>query len=146
MRVLGIDFGDRTIGLALSDALRLTAQPFGTYRLQAREEDDRRYFRDLVARHDIGEIVVGLPLRMDGTPGTRAEKTRQFATWLERTVGLPVLFWDERLTTREAQSVLKEQNVRGAKKKAAEDQVSAVIILSAYLERKRSESDAAPDR
>ena len=146
MRVLGIDFGDRTIGLALSDALRLTAQPFGTYRLEGREEDDRKFFRDLVARHDVGEIVVGLPLRMDGTPGTRAEKTRQFATWLERTVGLPVLFWDERLTTREAQSVLKEQNVRGAKKKAAEDQVSAVIILSAYLERKRSESDAAPDR
>ena len=146
MRILGIDFGDRTIGLALSDALRLTAQPFGTYRLEGREEDDRRFFRDLVARHDVGEIVVGLPLRMDGTAGTRAEKTRQFGAWLERTVGLPVLFWDERLTTREALSVLREQNVRGARKKAAEDQVSAVIILSAYLERKRNEGDEAPDR
>jgi len=146
MRILGIDFGDRTIGLALSDALRLTAQPFGTYRLEGREEDDRRFFRDLVARHDVGEIVVGLPLRMDGTAGTRAEKTRQFGAWLERTVGLPVLFWDERLTTREALSVLREQNVRGARKKAAEDQISAVIILSAYLERKRNEGDEAPDR
>lgn len=146
MRILGIDFGDRTIGLALSDALRLTAQPFGTYRLQGREEDDRRYFRDLVARHDVSEIVVGLPLRMDGTAGTRAEKTRHFGAWLERAVGRPVLFWDERLTTREALSVLREQSVRGPRKKAAEDQVSAVIILSAYLERKRSEGDAAPDR
>ncbi|MDH4196578.1 MAG: Holliday junction resolvase RuvX [Candidatus Aminicenantes bacterium] len=146
MRVLGIDFGDRTIGLALSDALRLTAQPFGIYRRQGSEEDDRRYFQDLVARHDVGEIVVGLPLRMDGTAGTRAEKTRRFAAWLGRAVGLPILFWDERLTTREALSVLREQNVRGARKKAAEDQVSAVIILSAYLERKRSEGDAAPDR
>jgi putative Holliday junction resolvase len=146
MRVLGIDYGDRTIGFALSDALRLTAQPFGTYRPQGREEDDRRYFQDLVARHDVGEIVVGLPLRMDGTAGTRAEKTRQFGAWLERAVGLPVLFWDERLTTREALSILREQNVRGPRRKAAEDQVSAVIILSAYLERKRSDKDAAPDR
>ncbi len=146
MRILGIDFGDRTLGLALSDSLCLTAQPFGTYRLQAREEDDRRYFLDLVARHDIGEVVVGLPLRMDGTAGTRAEKTRQFGAWLERTLCLPVMFWDERLTTREALSVLQAQKVRGARKKAAEDQVSAVIILSAYLERKRSENDAAPDR
>ena len=146
MRVLGIDFGDRTIGLALSDALRLTAQPFGTYKPQGREEEDRRFFRDLVARHDVGEIVIGLPLRMDGTAGTRAEKTRQFGAWLERAVGLPIHFWDERLTTREALSVLREQNVHGPRRKAAEDQVSAVIILAAYLERKRSEGDAAPDR
>jgi len=146
MRILGIDFGDRTIGLALSDALRLTAQPFGTYKPQGRQEDDRRFFRDLVARHDVGEIVVGLPLRMDGTAGTRAEKTRQFGAWLERAVGLPIKFWDERLTTREALSVLREQNVHGLRRKAAEDQVSAVIILAAYLERKRSEGDAAPDR
>ncbi|MGZ7065857.1 MAG: Holliday junction resolvase RuvX, partial [Candidatus Aminicenantales bacterium] len=101
MRVLGIDYGDRHIGLALSDVLLITAQPFGTYLLTGREREDRKYFQDLVTRQDIQEIVIGEPLRMDGTAGTRVEKTRRFAAWLEKAVGKPVIFIDERLTTRE---------------------------------------------
>jgi putative Holliday junction resolvase len=146
MRVLGIDYGDRHIGLALSDLLLITAQPFGTYLLTGREREDRKYFQDLVARHDIQEIVIGEPLRMDGTAGTRVEKTRRFAAWLEKAVGKPVIFIDERLTTREALGLLRDRNLRGREKKEREDQIAAVIILSIYLERKRDEPHVPQDR
>jgi putative Holliday junction resolvase len=146
MRVLGIDYGDRHIGLALSDLLLITAQPFGTYLLTGREREDRKYFQDLVTRHDIQEIVIGEPLRMDGTAGTRVEKTRRFAAWLEKAVGKPVIFIDERLTTREALGLLRDRNLRGREKKEREDQIAAVIILSTYLERKRDEPHVPQDR
>jgi putative Holliday junction resolvase len=137
MRILGIDYGDRHLGLALSDTLLITAQPHGTYKLTGREADDRRFFEDLVAREDVREIVIGDPLRMDGSAGTRAEKTRQFAAWLGKAVGRPVVLVDERLTTRQALHVLEDSNLRGRAKKEREDQVAAVIILSTYLEQKR---------
>lgn len=141
MRVLGIDYGDRHIGLALSDPLLITAQPLGTYELTGKENVDRQHFRDLVAKHDVGEIVVGDPLRMDGSSGTRAEKTRVFAAWLEKAVGKPIVFMDERLTTRQALNVLQDEKLRGKKKKEWEDQIAAVIILSTYLEQKRGARD-----
>jgi putative Holliday junction resolvase len=141
MRVLGIDYGDRHIGLALSDPLLITAQPLGTYELTGKDNVDRQHFRDLVAKHDVGEIVVGDPLRMDGSSGTRAEKTRVFAAWLEKAVGKPIVFMDERLTTRQALNVLQDEKLRGKKKKEWEDQIAAVIILSTYLEQKRGARD-----
>jgi putative Holliday junction resolvase len=142
MRVLGVDYGDRHIGLALSDPLLITAQPLGSYELSGRENVDRQYFRDLVARHDVGEIVLGNPLRMDGSSGTRTEKTRVFAAWLEKAAGKPVVLLDERLTTRQALKTLDDQKLRGKKKKDWEDRIAAVIILSTYLERKRGEGNA----
>lgn len=146
MRVLAIDYGDRHIGLALTDALKLTAQPFGTYDLKASEPENRKYFQDLVARYDVDEIVIGFPLRMDGSEGTRTQITREFAGWLEKAVHKPILFWDERLTTQQALHYVEDLNIRGKKKKAYEDQISAVIILSAYLERKRGDADASQGR
>jgi putative Holliday junction resolvase len=137
MRVLGIDYGDRHIGLALSDPLLITAQPLGSYELTGQENIDRKYFQDLVAKHDVGEIVLGNPLRMDGSSGTRSEKTRAFAAWLERSVGRPVALLDERLTTRQALKTLDDEKLRGRKKKDWEDRLAAVIILSTYLEGKR---------
>ena len=136
-RTLGIDYGDRHIGLALSDPLGMTAQPLGTYTLTGRDKADREFFRDLVARHDVSEIVLGDPLRMDGSAGTRAQRTRAFAVWLENTVGRPVRLMDERLTTKEALQVLRGAGLRGRKRKEREDQISAVIILSTYLESRR---------
>jgi putative Holliday junction resolvase len=141
MRVLGIDYGDRHIGLALSDPLLITAQPLGSYTLTGRENVDRQFFRDLVVRQDVGEIVLGDPLRMDGTSGTRAEKTRVFAAWLEKAVGKPIVFLDERLTTKQALVTIKDEKLRGRKKKDWEDRIAAVIILSTYLERKRCAGD-----
>ncbi len=146
MRVLGIDYGDRHIGLALSDPLMITAQPFGSYELTGRDSVDRQYFRDLVAQQDVGEIVLGNPLRMDGTPGTRTDKTRAFAAWLEKAVGKPVVLIDERLTTRQALRTLDDEKLHGRKKKDWEDRIAAVIILSTYLERKRSAGDVPEDR
>jgi len=139
MRILAIDYGDRHIGLAVSDQLGLTAQPVGTYRLSAIPRENTRYFLDLVQQYDVREIVIGFPLRMDGSAGSRAEKTREFAAWLEKAVDRPIIFWDERLTTREAIQSLRQQNVRSKKNKSYEDQVSAVIILAAYLESRRPE-------
>ena len=139
MRVLGIDHGDRHVGLALSDPLLITAQPLASYALTGREDVDRRYFQEIVAKHDVGEIVLGDPLRMDGSTGTRAGKARSFAAWLRKAVGLPVVLLDERLTTRQALNDLDDGRLRGRNKKVWEDQVAAVIILSTYLERKRGE-------
>ncbi|MCX6577471.1 MAG: Holliday junction resolvase RuvX [Candidatus Aminicenantes bacterium] len=140
MRILGIDFGDRNIGLALSDSLRLTAQPLGTYQFRDREDADKKFFGDLVRKHEIGEIVCGIPLRMDGSSGTRAEKTRVFARWLEQAVGVPVRFWDERLTTRQAIHVMHEQKVKLSAKKSVVNQISATIILQTYLDSQRADA------
>ena len=143
MRILGVDFGDRNIGLALSDQLFFTAQPFGVYRLSG-EKENAAFFRELVTRQEIGEVVIGFPLRMNGSQGTRAEKTREFAAWLEKTVSRPVVFWDERLTTHQAQGIMQEQKIKGRDKKDVEHQISATIILLGYLERRRLDSHAPP--
>jgi len=134
VRVLGVDYGDRHVGLALSDVLQMIAQPLGTYHLQARDEDNRRYFRDLVRDQAVGRIILGLPLRMDGTSGSRVEKTREFAAWLEKTTAVPVEFWDERLTTHQALRSVQEQKIKVKNKRAAVNQIAAVIILQGYLE------------
>lgn len=139
MRILGIDYGDKNIGLAVSDALFITAQSLGLYRKRSAEED-AAYFKQLAGRHDIEEAVVGLPLRMDGSEGSRAEKTRKFGRWLEKVLDIPVVFWDERLTTREAAGILAEMGTKDRKKKQKVDQVSAALILSSYLENRRRTS------
>lgn len=142
MRVLGIDFGDKRIGLAVSDKLQFTAQGLGQYQVKNKKED-RIFFQDLVSKYDIEEIVIGFPLRMDGTEGTRAEKTKEFARWLEKILNLPITFWDERLTTQQASRILNQQKIKKKLKKDLKDQISAVIILASYLEHKRSKSHAS---
>ena len=142
MRVLGIDFGDRNIGLAVSDKLLITAQGLGRYLLKSKEED-KKYFKELVLKYEIGEIVIGLPLRMNGSPGTRVERTKEFASWLEKTLQLPIIFWDERLTTKQALRILSQQKIKNKrKKKILKDQISASVILSSYLESKRAKNHA----
>ncbi len=138
MRILGLDFGDRNIGVALSDPLGLTSQPLMTYRLKSLE-DDARFFRELVRIHDVSEIVIGLPVRLNGTPGSRAEKTRRFGRWLESVLALPVTFYDERLTTRQALQAMKEQKIKTHERRAVENQISASLILAGYLESRRKD-------
>jgi putative Holliday junction resolvase len=133
MRILGIDFGDRNLGLAVSDPLNITAQGIGRYQSRSRKAD-LAYFRGLVAEYGIGRIVVGLPLRMDGSVGTRAEATREFAEWLEKNLDLPVDLWDERLTTRETRRILAGGKASRPRKKILKDQIAATLILSGYLE------------
>jgi len=139
MRILGIDHGDKRIGLAVSDPLQITAQPLGLY-LVTNEEADRKYFTQLVADYKIEKIVIGLPLRMDGTSGSRVEITKTFAAWLEGFLDTPIIFCDERLTTKQAMGMLIQQNVKGKEKKNIKDQLSAVIILSSYMESLRENS------
>ena len=141
MRILGIDYGDRRIGLAVSDVLQITAQALGLYQV-TNKEADKEYFTQLVADYKIEKIVLGLPLRLDGTSGARVEKTKAFAQWLEEFLDTPIIFWDERLTTKQAVRVLSQQNVKGKDKKSLKDQISAVIILSSYLESQREDSHA----
>lgn len=142
MRILGIDPGERTVGLALSDPLGLTAQPLGVYDLKVPDEERRAWFRDLVASRGVGEIVVGNPLNMDGTAGPRSRQAAAFAGWLRGAVGVPVTLWDERLTTAEARQVIGARRAAGDRERKAqkdrEDVAAAVIILSSYLESRRS--------
>jgi putative Holliday junction resolvase len=139
MRILGIDYGDRRVGLAVSDPLQLTAQPLATH-LLSDTESDRKFFQDVVRLQEIEMIVIGIPVRMDGSHGSRAEKTREFGRWLEQAVGRPIVYWDERLTTRQAQGFMKDQKVRVKDKKSVENQISASIILAGYLESRREDS------
>lgn len=140
-RILAIDFGDRHLGLALSDPLQFTAQPYGTYILKENEAENRAFFQKLVEEKKVEEIVLSWPLRMDGSEGRRAEVTREFAAWLEKVTGRKVVFWDERLTTQQAQRKLEGFKGDFREKKRREDQLAAVIILEAYLEKKRHNAD-----
>jgi putative Holliday junction resolvase len=141
MRILGLDFGDRNIGLALSDPLELTAQPLGQYRLEE-EAENKRYFTELVNKYEVEEIVIGFPLRLDGSSGTRVQKTKEFAAWLEKTVGCSVIFWDERLTTQQAAGIMKEQKINWKTRKEVEHQISAALILQSYLDHRRLDRHA----
>jgi putative Holliday junction resolvase len=143
MRILGLDYGDRHIGLALSDPLRITAQPLGTIQLEGSDAARKEVIRALVRKHEISLIVVGMPLRMDGSEGTRADKTKAFAVWLGKAAGVPVEFWDERLTTHQALRSVQEQKIRIKSKRSVVNQIAAVIILQSYLESRRT--DAIPD-
>ena len=136
MRILGIDYGDSKIGLAVSDPLQITAQILDNYRIRGKNEDTE-YFKKIVSEYEIEEIVLGLPLRMDGTSGPRVEKTKSFAQWLKKFLKVPIIYWDERLTTRQAIGILSRQKIKRKSKKVLEDQIAAVIILSSYLESKR---------
>ena len=142
MRILGMDYGDKRIGLAVSDLLQITAQSIGFYE-QKNRKDDLKYFKSLVAEHEIKKIVMGLPLMMDGSKGLQAQKTEKFAEWLHKALGLPVVYWDERLTTKQAYSILHEQNIKHKAGKKHKDGLSAGIMLSGYLEYQRSRSPDA---
>jgi len=142
-RILAIDYGDRHLGLALSDPLKITAQPFGTYTLKSSEQENSQFFSRLVKEKNIEEIVLGWPIRMDGSEGSRAELTRKFASWLEAVTGKKIILWDERLTTREALKRLDGFKGDFRQKKEREDEQAAVIILETYLEKKRYEADHA---
>ena len=136
MRILGLDFGSRTVGVAVSDALLLTAQ--GVETIERKDENKLRKtcarIEELVAQYEITTIVLGLPKNMNNTEGDRVEKTKEFKEMLERRTGLPVVLWDERLTTVAAEQVLMESGVRRENRKAVIDKVAACFILQGYLD------------
>ena len=136
MRILGLDFGSKTVGGAVSDGLLLTAQ--GVETIERKDENKLRKtcarIEELIAEYEITEIVLGLPKNMNNTEGERVEKTKAFGEMLERRTGLPVHYWDERLTTVAAEQILMESGVRRENRKAVIDKVAAGLILQGYLD------------
>lgn len=139
MKIMGLDFGSRTVGVAVSDALCLTAQPYET--IVRKSENKLRQtlarIEAIAAAEEVGTIVLGLPKHMNGTEGERAEKTKEFQEMLARRSGLPVVLWDERLTTVAAERVLMESGVRREHRKEFVDQIAAAMILQGYLDARR---------
>ena len=136
MRILGLDFGSKTVGVAVSDGLLLTAQ--GVETIERKDENKLRKtcarIEELIAEYEITEIVLGRPTNMNNTEGERVEKTKAFGEMLERRTGLPVHYWDERLTTVAAEQILMESGVRRENRKAVIDKVAAGLILQGYLD------------
>lgn len=133
MRILGIDYGDARIGLALSDETETLASPIGTYLSQSMRKDID-YIAAVAKEYGAERIVLGLPINMDGSFGPRAEKTKSFGTVLERVGGVKVVYKDERLTTVSAEKTLIACNMRREKRKQVIDTLSAQIILQSYLD------------
>lgn len=133
MKIMAVDYGDARTGVAVCDRTEFLASPVGTV-----EEKDPAILAMKIAHlaneYEVGEIVIGYPVNMNGTVGPRAEKCKAFAELVESVTELPVKLWDERSTTVEAHGYLNATNVRGKKRKAVVDTVAATIILESYLE------------
>lgn len=133
MRVMGLDLGDRTIGVAVSDPFGWTAQGIDTIKRTDLEEDLRK-ISELISRYEIEKIVIGFPKNMNGTIGPRGEKALEFASLLKEKTLLDVVLWDERLTTVAAQKMLIEADVSRRKRKRVIDKLAATYILQGYLD------------
>ena len=134
MRIMALDVGCRTIGIACSDALLMTAQGIETIRRTSLENDFNR-LRELISEYEVHELVVGMPKNMNGTKGERAEKTEEFVEKMKAVIDLPVIFWDERLSTVMAERQLIAADVSRKKRKGVIDKMAAVVILQGYLDR-----------
>ena len=134
MRIMSLDVGSRTIGIACSDALLMTAQGIETIRRTSLEKDFIR-LQELIAEYEVHELVVGMPKNMNGTKGERAEKTEEFVEKMKEVIDLPVSYWDERLSTVMAERQLIAADVSRKKRKSVIDKMAAVVILQGYLDR-----------
>jgi putative Holliday junction resolvase len=134
VRVIGIDVGSKTLGLALSDATRNIASALVTLRRSRLAEDLRRLL-DLAAEHGVGGFVVGLPLNLDGSQGRRAQATGAFVRDLGKATQLPIAYWDERLSTVAAERVLLEADLSRRRRAEVVDKVAATLILQGALDR-----------
>ena len=143
MRILGLDFGSKTVGVAVSDPLGITAQPVEIVRRKSESKLRQTLARieELAKEYRAESFVLGLPKNMNNTMGERAEKSLAFKEMLEKRTGLPVVMWDERLTTAEAERTLMETGVRRENRKQFLDQMAAVLILQGYLDRMNMNKD-----
>ncbi len=134
MRLMGIDFGDARVGIALSDPLGIMAQGYGTLK---NDGTDQLYkdIQSIIQEKEVTKIVVGLPKNMDNSEGFRSQATKEFAEKLKAYTDAEIVFSDERLTTVSAHGFLSEMNVRGKKRKGAVDTLSAALILETYMKR-----------
>lgn len=143
MRIMGLDFGSKTVGVAISDELLLTAQ--GIEIIRRKEENKLRQtlarIEELIVEYGVEEIVLGLPKNMNATEGIRVELTNEFREKLERRTGLPVHTWDERLTTVAADKAMIEAGIRREKRKDYVDMIAATFILQGYLDYRKNKEN-----
>lgn len=132
-RIMGLDVGDKTVGVAISDLLGLTAQGLTTIRRESKVKDYSA-LEEIMKEYDIKRVVVGLPKNMNGTIGPQGEKTIKFATKLKNKFDVEIIYQDERLSTRAAENMLIAGDVRREKRKVVIDKVAATIILQTYLD------------
>lgn len=136
MRILGLDYGSKTVGVAISDPMLITAQGLEIIRRESEGKIRKTYQRieEICKEHNVEKIVLGHPKNMDGTDGERAFKTFEFKEALERRTGLPVILWDERLTSVSAENIMIESKIRRENRKQYVDEIAAMVILQNYLE------------
>jgi len=143
-RVLALDYGTKRIGVALSDELGWTAQPLETFERRTLGHDIA-HVASLVKTHAVGEVVLGFPLQLDGREGPAIQAMRNFAVHLEQGLPVPLVLWDERLTTKAAEDLLIAADVSRKKRKGAVDRVAAAILLQSYLASREQPSPPAMD-
>ncbi len=135
MKILALDIGTVRIGIATSDIMEIIASAYEVYR-RKNLDIDVKYIAELVSKLDAGEIVIGLPLKLDGTEGQSVEMAREFGEKLSQLVNIPIVYQDERLSTVTAQKILIESGMRREKRKDKVDSIAATIILQTYLDKK----------
>lgn len=136
-RIMGLDIGDKTIGVAVSDIMGLTAQGVKTVKRVGKKKDIEA-LKEIIKERQVNKIVSGLPKNMNGTLGPQGEKVIKFCELLEVETGIKIEYWDERLSTIAAERTLIQGNVRRENRKGVIDMVAAVIILQGYLDRQRN--------
>ncbi len=140
MRILGIDMGAKRIGVAVSDELGITAQAVATIERNSKKNDLAAVCA-LIKEYDVQEVVIGYPKHLDGRPGEGAASYKEFGDKIHRKTGIPVFYWDERLTTVEAERTLLEGDIRRHRRKLVIDQVAACLILESYLAQRKNKQD-----
>ena len=135
MKIISLDIGTVRIGIATSDIMEIIASAYDVYR-RKNFEADVKYLADLVSKLEAGEIVIGLPLKLDGSEGQSVDMARSFGERLKEITGVPVVYQDERLSTVSAERILIESGMRREKRKDKIDSVAATIILQTYLDKK----------
>ena len=143
--LLGLDIGDTRIGVAISDELGIAAHPLCTLTRKNRQVD-LIVISDLVSIHKVERVIIGLPISLDGSLGTQAEKVQKFARRLEHVIDVPIEFQDERFTTAEAEEILRELGKDAREQKGLIDEVAAVLILRDYLNRDQKSASSASVR
>jgi putative Holliday junction resolvase len=133
LRILGLDYGEKRIGVAVCDELGFTAQGLPTI-IRKTKKHDLEILENIIKNYNIEKIVIGYPVRLDGSEGIQCEKVNRFASMLEERVFLPVAKWPETLSTKEAEEILINSGVRWKKRKNKVDQLAACLILQAYLD------------
>lgn len=142
-RILGLDFGSKTVGVAVSDSLLITAQ--GVEIVRRKSENKLRQtiarIEEIIVEYQVKTIVLGFPKNMNNSEGERAEKTKEFKETLERRTGLPIILWDERLTTVAADKAMIETGIRREDRKKYVDEIAAIFILQGYLDYLKNQKD-----